>query len=252
MRSRTILMLALLVFTAGLLTAGEFWEKKPYAKWSENEARQMITKSPWCVVFEWKQPYYSERVEKMASVSERDVRTGGAASSYTKKDEELKEEVGLIRVMLFSARPVRQAYAALAAKGDAARLEKLKDFAESDFGDEITVAWVVEPKLKGKPPSSDLEAELLALTPADVAKDTFLVTDTGRKVAVKDYIPPTATGSGAKFIFPRNLPDGTPLLTGAEKTVSFQSSRIQAKTQKLYLEVTFEIEKLSFHGKLDY
>ena len=252
MRSRTVLMLGLLVLAMGLLAAADFWEKKPYAKWSDGEARQLITKSPWCGVYEWSQPYYSERVEKMARVSERDLKTGGTASSHTKKDEELKEQIGFIRVMLYSARPVRQAYAALAAKGDAAKLEKLKDFAEGDFGDEITVAWVFEPKVKGKPPASDLDAELLALTPAELAKDTFLVTDTGRKVALKDYIPPTATGSGAKFIFPRNLPDGTPLLTGSEKTLAFQTKRLQTKQYPMVLEVVFKVADFGFNGTPEY
>ncbi|HOB51384.1 MAG TPA: hypothetical protein PK176_01290 [Acidobacteriota bacterium] len=247
-------LIGLIALAAATLSAADYWEKKPYAKWSEKEARKMIMQSPWCVEFSWSSTGSSgDSLTQDATAYEPSSPVGTATSrGATDTVGSEREILTIVRVMLFSSRPVRSAVAVLAAKGDAGRIERLKDFAERDFGDEIVVAWVLDSKPKGATSVADLDRQLRALAVGELANETFLATSSGKKVFLKDYIPPTPDGTGAKFVFPRFLPDGTPLITAADKTLRFQTKKFQMRDDDISVDATFKLDKMIFNGQLDY
>ena len=128
----------------------------------------------------------------------------------------------------------------------------MKDFATRDTGDEIILAWTLDSKPKRTDGLMDLERQLHALNLGELNNNTFIATDTGKKVYIKDYIQPTPDGTGAKFIFPRNLEDGTPLIGPDVKTLRFQTKRFQIKDDEIAIDATFKVGKMNFDGKLEY
>ncbi len=246
MRLRVFIgMIGLIALAGASLSAAEYWEKKPYAKWSEKEARKMIMKSPWCVEFSWSSTGSGgSDLTQDASTYEPASPVGTATSrGATDTVGSEREILTIVRVMLFSSRPVRSAVAVLAAKGDAGRLQRLKDFAERDFGDEIVVAWVLDSKPKGATSVADMDRQLRALAVGELTNETFLATSSGKKVFIKDYIPPTPDGTGAKFIFPRFLPDGTRLITAADKTLRFQTKKFQMRDDDISVDANVQAGK---------
>lgn len=244
------------LFLMSVAVAKDFWEKKAYTDWKEKEARSLLEKSPWTFEFRWgtigdigggvkgsgaQAPAIagSESGSKRGSISDGDI-------------ESEREMVTIIRIHLFSSRPVRQAYAALIAKGDAAKFDKMKDFANRDFGDEIVLSWTLDSKPKGVSTIFDLDKRLHSLSLAELKNDTFLATDTGKKVYIKDFVPPTNDGTGAKFIFPRVLDDGSPLLAEGVKSVKFQTIRFKLKEEEVAVDATFKVPDLLFDGKIEY
>jgi hypothetical protein len=131
-----------------------------------------------------------------------------------------------VYVQLFSSHPIRQALAVLAAEGDAGRLRRWREFATRDFEEEIVVSWIARSKPQGSGVLTDLMSQLRRMSLADLKQNTFLTTSSGRKVEIRDYIPPTPDGTGAKFIFPRRLPDGSPLVTPEDDELVFQTRPI--------------------------
>ncbi|MBN2431359.1 MAG: hypothetical protein JXQ27_07780 [Acidobacteria bacterium] len=183
---------------------------------------------------------------------------------------------------LFSAHIVRQAYVAKVAKGDQVVLNRYRHFVNRDY-DEIVVAMTVDSIPQGLSSAFDVFKQLPALRLPDLANNTYLATDTGKKVYIRDYVPPTPDGTGAKFIFPRQLPDGTPLLDAADRQLRFQTTRFRIKapdqnqeiaesyggsrpsisaayaqeirslkTDNVTVDATFDIPKLMIKGELDY
>src|SRR5690606_27383621 len=96
---RTLIACGLGVALVCAAWAADFWLQKPYTQWRENEARQILTSSPWTYVYQW---------GYIGSIQQNIAGTG---------DSE-REFVVIIRAHLFSARTVRQAYVALIARGD--------------------------------------------------------------------------------------------------------------------------------------
>jgi hypothetical protein len=252
MRGKLVVIACVVVALTLTLTGAGFWEKKPYTQWSEKDARKMLEKSPWCYEFNWgRQSPIGQDVTGPPIGTLPDPTSTPADGSRGVSDSE-REFVTIVRVMLFSARPVRQAYATLIAKGDKARLEKLKDFAERDFGDEIVIAWVIDSKPKGATSVFDLDRELRALAVGELQNDTYIASSSGKKLFIKDFIPPTADGTGAKFIFPRTMPDGTPFLTAADKSFRFQTRKFKMKDDLVAVDATFKVEDLQLGGQLEF
>jgi hypothetical protein len=256
---RTLIACGLGVALVCAAWAADFWLQKPYTQWRENEARQILTSSPWTYVYQW---------GYIGSIQQNIAGTG---------DSE-REFVVIIRAHLFSARTVRQAYVALIARGDQDRLARYRDIATRDYPDEIVVSLTVDSKPKGVSAVFDVERALHNLSLPELRSNTFLATNSGKKVYIKDYIAPTPDGSGAKFIFPRYADDGVPLVTRDDKTLRFQTTKIKIKNlsdleedenrpsenlayvlstrtliqNELEIDATFKIDKLLLNNRLDF
>jgi len=64
--------------------------------------------------------------------------------------------------------------------------------------------------------------EFYELDRSKLAADTSLKTDTGKRITLLDYLPPT-NHSPATFIFSRNLPDGTSFISPVDKELRFET-----------------------------
>jgi hypothetical protein len=197
--------------------AGKFWDEKPYTRWKEREARQFLEESPWCYEFQW-----------------GNIGDIGQSVRFGVNSE--REYITIFRLALFSAQIVRQAYVATVAKGDQRIFNRYREFVNRNY-DEIVVAMTIDSIPQGLSSVFDVYKQLSSLRLPDLVNNTYLATDTGKKVFIKDYIPPTPDGTGAKFIFPRWLPDGTPLITALEKSVRFQTTTFRIKEADMNEEI---------------
>lgn len=260
MRRYVPFLLILSLFAcAATVGAADFWESKPYTQWSEKEARSIIEKSPWTVEF---------RQGRLGDIGRNVSASSGEGESAFDAEREF---VTIVRVQLFSSRPVRQAYVAIQAKGDKGKLERMRDFATRAIDDEIIISWNIDSKPRGVQAVRVLNTKLNAMNLTDLKNNTYIATDTGKKLYIKDFIPPTKDGTGAKFVFPRVMPDGTPLITPDVKRLRFQTMRlsindnpnstastVQEDTtvgfseETITVDATFKVADMVFGGKLDY
>ncbi|MBN2431275.1 MAG: hypothetical protein JXQ27_07360 [Acidobacteria bacterium] len=246
MKRTVFFMLLVGVLLIGLLFGAKFYEKKPYTNWKEKEAFKMLEDSPWTYEF------------SIGTIGNIGANVGGPGGTVQDNDvftgaRSEREYVIYVRVSLFSSRPIRQAYAVIAAKGDQAKLERFVDFATRPIEDEIIISWQIDSKPRGVSALMELNAQLNELTLPDLQNEAFLATNTGKKVFIKDYIRPTPDGTGAKFVFPRTLEDGSPLLTPGDKTLRFQlAKKLKMGENVTGVDATFKLEDLVFDGQLEY
>jgi hypothetical protein len=240
-------------------------ELPPYTRWSPQRVRSILTESPWAQRVVW------TRMVNTSGLQDRRV------------EDMSQDQTLIVHVQLFSSRPIRQAYAAASARGDVDRLQRLHDFANREFPDEIVISWLVDSEPKGSPIYYRVVDKLHSMALADLAADTFLATSRGRRVQLAKFIPPTPDGTGAKFVFPRQLPDGSPLLSDEDKSFTFQAAPIRIVGEEVLkargvtvkhgvppfmrdhvlslranevtdvtVRATFKVSKLAAYGQIDY
>jgi hypothetical protein len=88
--------------------------------------------------------------------------------------------------------------------------------------------------------------QLASLELSDLVKATLLSTKNGEKTPLVRYEQPAGDNLGAKFYFPRLLPDGHPFVTLKDEELRFET-RVGGKK----IVAKFDLKKLIYQGKLE-
>jgi hypothetical protein len=198
------------VLLATAAPAQQFWDKKPYEKWSKDECKRMLNDSPWVQRYGMSVPYFSTGGTNLA--------TGGASSvdiTYT--------------AQLRSALPMRQAVvqqaileAAKQVK-DAERLEAMRRRAQQ-FVNSPTTDIVIVHVIYG---SNDANIDRALATywqqqTTETLRDTFnLVAADGRRGKPIRYEALPGAGREFAVTFPRAV-DGKPIVTPEDKALTVE------------------------------
>lgn len=235
---RSAALCAVIACTALLALAQQFWESKPFAGWSKEEVNTILEKSPWASVF-------NRSIESVGHVR---VDASGTEMKYDKLS---------FRVVFVTAKPVRMALARRAALMDSAAAAKTDWGKYIDQADEKNIMLAMY--FSANPAGSNIELVLsqllMDLKTADLANQTFLSAD-GKKVTLQQYDAFGENGYGVKFIFPRSLPDGSPVIGANAKEIRFGTVLAIAKDKRLDvlpptipISCKWDAKKMTFEGK---
>ncbi|HXU38627.1 MAG TPA: hypothetical protein VN937_19890 [Blastocatellia bacterium] len=250
-RRRSALMAMAAVFICSIIAFGQY-DKKPYLEWSENEANKIMNNSP------WSQTHTLTDTSKAFNTS-RGRRTAVSTASNVVKVN--------FRIRFLSSHPVRQAISRLALLHDnkipEQMLGRLKALAEAPFPDYVVVAVTTDSD-RGSDMLTQANETLQRATTAVLINKTYLITNTGQRVFLKEYQAPRNDGFGARFIFPRII-DGKEMLTAGNGEVVFHaemgggsdlnSGVTTSDTANGYgftLQTRYKVKEMMFNGKLDY
>jgi hypothetical protein len=237
---KRLVLLPCILLGASILLAQGLWESKPYTSWTKDEVTNMLDKSPWGTVT-------NKSIERVGHLRSGVDGVSGTESAYDKLS---------FHVSFVTAKPIRMALARralLADPGSAGRTDWGKYI---DQEDPQNIAVVVN--LTASPVDSSvaliLSQTLDTAKTADLASQTFLSTDGGKKVALAKYDSLGENGYGVKFYFPRNLPDGTPLIAAGNKEIRFDSVIVLPKEQSpeiksIAVNAKWDLKKMLFGGK---
>lgn len=234
------------------LVAFAQYDKKPYVEWSEKEATRIMNDSP------WSQTHTLTDTSKAFNTSRGRQDAASTASNVVTVN---------FRIRFLSARPVRQAISRLALLHDSKMPEQMRRrltaLADAPFPDFVVVAVTTDSD-RGSNMLTQANETLRRATTTILAIKTYLITNTGQRVYLKEYQPPRNDGFGARFIFPR-IVDGKEILTGGSGEVVFHTemgggseldSGIETKdTAQGYgftLHTRYKVEQMMFNGKLEY
>ncbi len=209
MFQRKLLVLAAVMLMASFLMAQEWWEKKPLDSWSMDDVTKMLDKSPWGIV-------YNRSVERVGHIRS----SGGDIYGIEKAYDKLSFHLSFV-----TAQPVRMALAQRRSLLDLGSLSPadLTRYVEQQNQEDIILVMTLTASPENSFPHLILMDTLNRLQTADLAEDTFLLADGGKKVSLSAYNSLGENGYGVTFIFPRNLPDGRPLVAAGNKEIRFES-----------------------------
>ena len=240
MLSKRLVLLLCCLLGASVLYAQGWWDSKLYTSWTKDEVTNMLDKSPWGTV-------YNRSVERVGHLRTNGDTIDGAESAYDKL---------AFHISLVSAKPIRMALARRALLADPAAAAKTDWGKYIDQDDPQNIVVVIN--LTASPTDSSI-ALLLSQTldnfkTADLASQTFLSTDGGKKVALVKYDSLGENGYGVKFYFPRTLPDGSPLVTASNKELRLDTMLVLPKDKSpeiksIAVNAKWDLKKMMFGGK---
>jgi hypothetical protein len=252
-RSVPIIIAMSVVFS--LAKSGEWWDEKPVAEWSSDQAHEFLNNSPW--------------VSSGSGYFEQ------APWARGNPGEIKQASVKMIRFQarILTARPVREAFLQLqvldakvvsirdidAATSTEESKRPVQEFIASypdDFlikGDEKNLIVAISQKIHalgmaGIQSSQEVfcSDDLSDVDQSKLVAITSLTTNTGKRVDLTNYRPPVTKGPGALYYFPRKLPDGTPLVAAADKELLFKTV-----IHKRQVKIKFDLGRLKYQGKLE-
>lgn len=230
--SKTTSALAFLFLNATFLLAKDFWEK-PFTEWKKDEVMKMLTKSPWS-----EQHVFTRQI----NVGRSSTEGGGDRESFE-----------AYTVRLFTALPIRQAYVRMLQLNH--KYEQMSPEQKQHFDTQTS------PLLSGKRPDivvaldfssneqrrqMDVQRMLQTQTLPALQGRVYLTTDSVSRIAPKEYFPPGPDGTGAKFIFPREI-DGKPVVTPEDKEIRFD---FESPSFGHTIFVTWKLKKMMYQGEL--
>jgi hypothetical protein len=206
---KRLLIIGALMLMASFVMAQEWWEKQPLESWSLDDVTKMLDKSPWGTV-------YNRAVERVGHVRAAFGEVSGVEKAYDKLSFHLS---------FVTAQPVRMALARRRTLLDLGSLspEEQTRYVEQQDQESIILVMTLTANPENSFPHLILTDTLDRLETADLAENTFLFADGGKKVPLRAYNHLGENGYGVAFLFPRNLPDGMPLVAAGNKEIRFES-----------------------------
>ena len=255
-------------FLAGVACLGvvfpqQWYERRPYAEWSPKEVKRILEDSAWTKV-------QTLTVNNATPSASRTFESTGGGDLQ-------REMQNHFRMRFLTAMPVRMAIARSLMlkhpeKMTPGRLAGLDRFVRQPDDLNIIVLMTLSSTPAGSVSMRDYWTSLLGLRTSNLTSNTFLATNSGRKVYLNRYEPPGKDGLGAKFFFPRFLDDGTPLVTPQDKEIRFETTLENVRqrfgegnveglpdfgegpnltTRQDRIWVVFKVRKMSFQGRLE-
>jgi len=233
MALRRVVLLCVLLSSASLLLAKDFWEQ-PFDKWKREEVLRMLSDSPW-------------------SQNQTFNQIAGGINSGAAGEKELYYR---FTVRFFSGRPVREAYVRMAQlmnNYDQMAPDQRQEFdtrfkraLDLDVADRVIVAV----DYATNDPNAERELRtFFQMATADLLKQrVYLISQRLGRVELREYFPPSADGTGAKFIFPRVV-NGQPVFGPQDKEIRFDFFT-PVVNQRMFL--TFKSAKMTYRDGLSY
>lgn len=242
LRKSPFVFVVILSMTAVIFAQG-WWEKKTYTDWSKDEVTNMLEKSPWVAEFK-------KALEQVGRVNS----TMGTASSTEMAYDKLDFHLSIV-----TAKPIRMALARRTMLADPkASQADLGKYVDQEDDKNIVMVMTFSASPAGSNVDLIISTLLSALKTADLASQTYLSTDGGKKVPLAQFDPLGESGYGFKFIFPRNLSDGSPLVAANTKEIKFETVLPLPQNKGIELPKTLTVsakwdpKKMMYQGKLGF
>jgi len=230
---KTALIFALILFIAPLSGAKDFWDQS-YEKWTHAQVVTVLNNSPWA---------QSQVVR---------VPMEGLNSGINGE----REWTLNVLVRFFSALPIRQSYVRMAElmnNYDEMAPDQKQAFAarfsrplKIDVSNRVIVAAEVASNVAET--DRDLKRFFATASAETLKQDVYLITPNQGRLQITEYYPPSNDGTGAKFIFPRQV-NGKAIVDPGDKQITLELY-VPPVNQKVRID--FKVSEMSYNGELSY
>ena len=268
-RKKSLLLLFVLAISLATAARGQdFWQKKPYQKWSEDETRKLLTDSPWAKSHVLTQTIIQPLGSPGLSSGINPNQPGGIDSARS-PEPLAREDTGRARqsrpelkyqAQFRSALPIRQAIVRLGqinAKYDTLTAEQKAAFdktAEAFLAKGFSDSLILYVSYNSNVPVDDREmARHWQSQTVDTLKNfAFLILPGGVKVPLTGFVAAQGAGREFQFEFPRTH-EGRPLVSAQDKTLQLEFIHPKVRDQKeSRVLISFKPEKMLVNGEAVY
>lgn len=271
MKKAIVSLVGLLCLVSLAAAAADFWEKKKFNQWNENEVRKLLSDSPWA-----EEKTFSEIYASDINRPSRDPQTGAGGVPLSspgsvgggptgREDESAQRDIQAnprtsYTGVLMSALPVRQArvrwaqlregYDNLPAEKKAEFDKQAEQYLSARYDEVVILSVTYSSNLLSD--TRDLNQYWGQQTLDRLHTTTYLIGTDGRRVPLKEYGKPEGKSQTFQLVFPRQL-DGVPVLTAKDKRLQFEFIHPDIRNQgekRVLLE--FRPNKMLVDGQLEF
>lgn len=230
---KVAISLTLLLVSLSLALAKDFWEK-PFTEWKYDEVIKMLEDSPWA--------------GKVTHTSQRQ----GRGTTNVAGEMEIYNQY---TIRFFSSKPIRSAYVRMMmlmnkfdemSQEDQAAFEQKFAPALRDFDDQVIIN--LDFATNDRQASMEVDRQLKQMTSELLKQNAYLISDRLGRVEIKEYYPPSPDGTGAKFVYPREV-DGKPVVEKGDKEVKFELY-VPGTGEKIFQ--VWKVKDMIYEGKLSF
>lgn len=257
----------LTILLCGATQGQEFWEKKPYQEWSEEECRKLLTKSPWAQSHTLSQviiqPLQSPGAPRAATNPMENIESARAPDPSARTDigraRQSRPELRY-QAQFRSALPIRKAIVRLGrikAKYDDLTPEQKKAFDQNaeafltkKFPDTLVlhVSYTSNVQLDER----ELARHWQSQTTDTLKNFVFLILPGGEKIPLSGYGVTQGAGREFQFVFPRTY-EGRTLVRTQDKALQLEFIHPEIRDQKASrVLISFKTEKMLVNGEAVY
>lgn len=246
----------------------ELWDRKPYERWTGDEARKVLSSSPWVRTHTFSQAII-ESLQTSGVSRPNPTNTSSSVMDIRVTDPAAREDVGRARqarpelkyvAQFRSALPIRQAIVRLgqiSVKYDSFTEEQKKAFDRDtqaflakSFAD--TVIVYVSYSSNVAVDDRELALHWQSQTTDTLKNFVFLIRPNGEKVPILGYVVSQGAGREFQFVFPRSV-DGRPLISPGDKTLQLEFPHPKIRDQKEgRVLMSFGVDKMLVNGAIVY
>lgn len=213
-------------FLVFVLASAAAAQQKPWSQWDKKETEKMLNSSAWGQT-------QSETYSGQLTVQ---MGTGEPNQAITYN----------YRVRLFSAKPIREAFARnVMLANPNLRASQLENFVNGDYSESIVVAVMwdgFDRRVTGP-----IGQEFSSATTAVFKNKAYLERKDGKRIWLEEYAAPGSDNTGAKFVFPRML-DGKPFAADGDEFIRF----VVDMERGANINWKFKLSEMMYNGKLEY
>ena len=194
--------------------AAEFWQKKHYTTWSQKECQELLTKSPWSLVF----------TDTTIYEPATNIPSGASGSTPGQQRASLEPQTGEREIYLYfqftllTAKPIRMARGQMTLL----KVPDAKAQVEKMVNAPVAKEIVVQLSYSSQPPAisqiHDIQAFFLRASQAEFKGGTTLASS-DKTVPISGYVQPNDKTPYPLLIFARLDDSGQPYFTGKEKSL---------------------------------
>lgn len=228
-------VVAVIVLTVGVCVAKDFWQQ-PFEKWNNKQVVAVLGNSPWAQA-------------QTEAIPIQGINSGAYGE---------KELYITLTARFFSSLPVRQAYVRmmeLQNHYDEMNAEQRDEFAKRfsralklDVSNRVIVAVEISSNLPQW--NRDSKQYFESNSSQTLKQNVYLIVPRIGRVQMVEYYPPSNDGTGAKFVFPRQI-DGKPILDPADKEIDLEYNFSTSSFGDKFL-IHFNVDKMIYQGELSY
>ncbi len=259
-------MLIVLSIIAGMVSAAyaqDAASKKPFQRWSKEEAERVLNSQPWAVTQEVRIKYAGQ-VRPVAG-GPQEVLGAESSATYTRNQQNTINSAGAeapvdfqFTLRLRSSLPVREALLRLRqleAKYDQMSEQERAAFDSKNKGllecpacaDNYVVT--LSSKSKNRPGADAVFQIFGGAKQADLERYIFLLNDRGERRPLVHFVPPRVPGSETTFFFSRLDDKGQPLLTPQSKELIINLTDNQVNN---ITNFRLDVSKFVVNGKVEF
>jgi hypothetical protein len=227
----------------GAAQKGEFWERKDYRQWLQQECKRLLDNSPWSRKYTLSQVH----IEPLQKSEEDTQNRAREASPKIEYQVQIRSALPIRRALVRISQLARN-YDQMAADQRQAFDREADQFLAKEFPDSVVlnVAYTSNVQLDDR----EVHRHWRRQTRETLKNFVYLIGHKGLKAPLLDFTPGSGEARNFQLVFPRQY-EGQPIVAEGDKSLKLEFTHPNIRSQgEIRVLIEFRLDRMLVNGEL--